>query len=385
MRIGMLGGTFNPIHNAHVQMALCARDALALDRVLLMVTADPPHKAVEGQIGSDARLTMARLAAEGLERVEASDRELRRAGKSYTADTLSELAKDYPGAALYLIVGSDMLADMPHWYAPGRIAALAKIAYVPRIGQEAGDQEAARALEIDFGAATVALEKAADALSSTQIRERLQQGLPVDGMLPERVLWYCYEEGLYFPAPLPGMIKHLRGTLSEKRFRHSIGTMMQAARLAESWGADPQKTRLAALLHDCAKNLQAGAMAKYSDDESGILAVQHAFAGAALAKSDYGVEDGEILSAIRHHCTGEAGMSLMDKIVYLADITEPTRDFPGVEEIRASLTLGPDEAMLFALTRSAAILRKTEDAGAMHPATQRAIDYFTQIKKEEQD
>ncbi len=385
MRIGMLGGTFNPIHNAHVQMALCARDTLALDRLLLMVTADPPHKTVEGQVGSDARLTMARLAAEGIERVEASDRELKRAGKSYTADTLTELSKDYPGASLYLIVGSDMLLDMPRWYAPRRIASLASIAYVPRIGQEAGDRKAAHVLERDFGARTVALEKAPDALSSTQIRERLQKGLPVDGMLPERVLWYCYEKGLYFPEPLPGMIARLKGTLSEKRFHHSIGTMIQAARLAENWGADPAKTRLAALLHDCAKNLDAGAMTAFSDDGSGILAVQHAFAGAALAKSEYGVEDEGILAAIRHHCTGEARMSLMDKIVYLADITEPTRDFPGVEEIRASLARGPDEAMLFALTRSAAILRKMQDAGDIHPATQRAIDYFTNIKKEEQD
>lgn len=384
MRIGILGGTFNPIHNAHMQMALCARDSLALDRVLLMVAADPPHKTVDGQIDADTRLTMAKLAAEGVERVEASDLELSRAGKSYTVDTLEELAGKHPGAALYLIVGSDMLLDMPRWYAPGRIAALAKIAYVPRIGQAAGDQEAARALARDFGAVTVALEQAADELSSTQIRERLQQGLPVDGMLPERVLWYCYERGLYFPQPLPGMIARLKETLPPKRFYHSIGTMMQAARLAESWGADPAKARIAALLHDCAKYLDAEAMGQYSDDDSGVLAVQHAFAGAALAQDGYGVEDGEILSAIRHHCTGEAGMSLLDKIIYLADITEPTRDFSGVEQIRASLALGPDEAMLFALTRSAAVLRKMEDAGAMHPATQRAIAYYTKIIKEEQ-
>ena len=278
-----------------------------------------------------------------------------------------------------------MLLDMPRWYEPGRIAALAQIAYVPRIGQEAGDDIAARALEQDLGATTIALSKAADELSSTAIRERLKLGLPVDDMLPARALWYCYETGLYFPAPLPGMIKQLRDTLSPKRFNHSIGTMIQAARLAQSWGADPAKARIAALLHDCAKNLDVEAMARLSDDDSGIAAVQHAFAGAALAKNEYGVEDEEVLLAIRRHCTGEAGMRLLDKIIYLADITEPTRDFSGVEQIRNSLARGPDEAMLFALTCSAAAIRKRADAAAMHEATRRAIAYFTQIIKEEQD
>ena len=116
MRIGILGGTFNPIHAGHVQMAVAARDALRLDRVLLMVAADPPHKRVAEAVAGAHRLRMAQLAAAGLPRVEASDLELRRTGRSYTVDTLRELHGRYPGASLYWIVGSDMLHDMPTWH-----------------------------------------------------------------------------------------------------------------------------------------------------------------------------------------------------------------------------------------------------------------------------
>ena len=107
MKIGILGGTFNPIHKAHMQMARIARDELKLDLVLLMVAADPPHKDVEGHVAAEKRLMMARLAAQDVDGVEASDLEINRPGKSYTADTLEEVSRLYPGAELVLILGSD--------------------------------------------------------------------------------------------------------------------------------------------------------------------------------------------------------------------------------------------------------------------------------------
>ena len=379
MRIGILGGSFNPVHNAHLQMAVCARDALTLDRVLLMVAADPPHKAREGMAEAAERFRMAKLACRGFERIEASARELARPGKSYMADTLRELKECEPSAELYLIVGSDMLRDIPLWHTPERVAALAAVAYVPRIGQEAGDQQAAELLRDSFGARVTALPGCADDISSTRVRERLYAGLPVEDLLPPPVLWHCYTTGLYFPEPLPAIIARLRTALGEKRFLHSAGTAMLAARLSEAWGADPQKARLAAYLHDCAKKLDEREMRELSDDETGIAAVQHAFAGAALARRAYGVQDEEVLGAIYRHCTGEAGMGLLDKIIYLADIAEPTRAYPGVEDVRKSLLDGPDAAMLFALTRSKAIIRKKNKAGGMHPATLRAIAYYQQI------
>ena len=121
MRIGVLGGTFNPVHAAHLQMAVCARDTLGLDLTLLMVAADPPHKDVAGHVPAKERLSMAQLACAGLAGIEASDLEVQRAGRSYTAKTLQTLHAKYPGAELFWIVGSDMLLDLPTWYRPDEV------------------------------------------------------------------------------------------------------------------------------------------------------------------------------------------------------------------------------------------------------------------------
>ena len=114
MRIGILGGTFNPIHTAHVQMARIARDEAALDQVLLIVSADPPHKRVDGEVPASERYRLTQLALVGEERIVPSDLEILRGGKSYMLLTLQELNERYPGAELSLIVGSDMLSDLPN-------------------------------------------------------------------------------------------------------------------------------------------------------------------------------------------------------------------------------------------------------------------------------
>ena len=240
MKLGILGGTFNPIHNAHLQLADIATTALELDRVLLMVAADPPHKAVDGQISAARRLEMTRLAVNGLDRVEASELEIRRGGKSYMSDTLEQLHAQYPGAELYLIVGSDMLLDLRTWHAPETVMRLATIAAVPRQGQQASDAHSAAYLRDAFHAHIERLTGQADTLSSTEIRNRLFAALPVSGMLPADVDRYCYEEGLYFPPDIQRIQRQVREALPNKRYVHTMGVVRTAAELAARWGADPQ-------------------------------------------------------------------------------------------------------------------------------------------------
>ncbi|MDO4572781.1 MAG: nicotinate (nicotinamide) nucleotide adenylyltransferase [Clostridia bacterium] len=382
-RIGVLGGTFNPVHKAHLQMAALAREQLALERVLLMVAADPPHKPVDGGVDAGTRLEMTRLAAADCAGVEASGLELERPGKSYTVETLRTLKARCPDAALWLIVGSDMLLDLPRWYRTEEIARLADIACVPRVGQESEDREAARRLEERFGARVLLLPAKAAPCSSTQVRERLFLGLPADALVPMPALLYAYERGLYFPPALRALWEKACGALGPKRRRHSAGAAVAAARLAFDWGADCERARLAALMHDCAKELSPRRLSVLSGDDTDIPAVQHAFAGAVLAKTLYGVEDEAVLRAIRRHCTGERGMSLLDKVVYLADAVEPTRDFAGVDALRSALREGPDAAMRLALGLSEARLKAAPVAGGLHPATLRAIEEFQNTEKEE--
>ena len=380
MKLGILGGTFNPPHNAHMEMAALARDTLGLDRVLLMVAADPPHKRVAGQVPAQDRLSMARLAAESLPKLEASDLELLRDGKSYTADTLAALSEQYPGAELYLILGSDMLLDLKTWRTPERIMRLAAIAAVARQGQCESDRQAAQALEAAYHARVTLLSGEVPPISSTSIRRRLEAGLPVADMLPPSVERYCYEEGLYFPERIRRIQRMLRQALNHKRYVHTIGTVRTAAALAEAWGADPEQARLAALLHDCAKDYPPAAQAVLGGDDTGIPSVQHAFAGAVVAKNRYGVSDQAVLRAIRLHSTGDAGMTLLDKITYLADLTEPNRRFPCVDTMRGYLKMGPDHAMYKALLRTKDYVERGAGQGCdgFHPAGERALADLTQ-------
>lgn len=374
MRIGILGGTFNPIHTAHVQMARIARDEAALDQVLLIVSADPPHKRVDGEVPARERYRLTQLALDGEERIVPSDLEILRGGKSYMLLTLQELKARYPGAALSLIVGSDMLSDLPNWYHPEEVLALADVLCVPRIGRNENDGETAQMLTQRYHTSVRILSGKADMISSTDIRHRLMEGLPVDGLMPETVEQAIYEGGEYFPAEVRRMQEQCRAALTPRRFTHVCGTMRAAAMLSVLWNQDAKKARIAALLHDCAKCLDPLRQEVLSGDETGISPVYHAFAGAVLAKMDYGVTDETILRAIRLHTTGDSGMTDFDALIYAADLIEPTRTFHGVEDYRNRLSNEIDPFMRYALRRVYQLIEKK--GWGVHPASLRAIDYY---------
>ena len=376
MRIGILGGTFNPIHTAHVQMSRIARDEAALDQVLLIVSADPPHKRVEGEVPARERYRLTQLALVGEERMIPSDLEILRGGKSYMLLTLQELKERYPGAELSLIVGSDMLSDLPNWYHPEEVLKIAGVLCVPRVGIDQNDTATAEMLRERYGARVRLLSAKAEVIASTEIRKRLTAGLPVAGLMPERVEQAVYESGAYFPKDVRELQEKCREALNPKRYSHVCGTMRSAATLAVLWKQDAAKARIAALLHDCAKCLDPLMQEVLSGDESGIAPVYHAFAGAVIAKMEYGVTDETILRAIRLHTTGDWGMTDFDALIYTADLVEPMRDFPGVEEYRRRVSPDIDSFMRYALVRVAQLVEKKGKRA--HPASARAIAWYEQ-------
>ena len=381
MRIGLLGGTFNPIHRAHVQMAQIARDEAALDRVLLMVAADPPHKRVDEDVPASERYRLVQIAVAGEERIEASDQEIVRGGKSYTLLTLQELMQQYPDAQISIIIGSDTLSDLPNWYHPDEVLKLADVLCVPRVGIDHNDAATAQMLRERYGARVRILSAKADVIASTEIRKRLLAGQPVEDVLPSAVAQALYEGGAYFSPEFQKMQEKCREALSPMRYSHVCGTMRAAAGLSVLWKQDPQKAQVAALLHDCAKCLPIRTQEILSGDESGISPVHHAFAGAVLAKMEYSVADETILRAIRLHTTGDWGMTDFDALVYAADLIEPTRDFSGVEEYRSRLSADIDGFMRYALLRVAQLIeRKGKRA---HPASQRAIAWYEQKRTDD--
>jgi nicotinate-nucleotide adenylyltransferase len=196
VRIGVLGGTFNPPHLGHL---LCAQEAyvqLELDTVTLMPARIPPHKPVEEEPGVEHRLELCRLAARDDPRFEVSELEVNRPGPSYTVDTLSELHSKAPDNDLFLIVGGDIAAGFADWREPERVLSLATLAVAKRRGTARADVAAALR-ELPGGERTRFFRMPRIGISSTLVRERVRAGLPIRYLVPGPVEGYIADRGLY--------------------------------------------------------------------------------------------------------------------------------------------------------------------------------------------
>lgn len=392
MKIGVYGGTFNPPHLGHLTAARAVFDLLKLDKLLLVPAGMPPHKALPaGSPTAEQRLEMTRLAGEQLglgDRVEVLDLELRREGKSYTADTLAQIKELYPEAELWLLMGTDMFLTLQTWHEPEAIFALAGIA---AFGRTEEDTEELFSVQREYlyrtypnaRIFTLTIPGVVD-ISSTELREQLAAGRGANLLAPA-VYGYILREGLYRTnadlkhLPLSKLRPVALSYLKHKRIPHVLGTEQEAIRLAERYGADVEKARVGALLHDCTKKLslteQLDLCRQYGipldDLERQTLKLLHAKTGAAIARDVFGVDD-EIYSAILWHTTGRAGMTLLEKILYLADYIEPSREFPGVDKLRAVCYKDLDAGLLMGLEMT--IGEMNELGSPVHRATIEARD-----------
>lgn len=369
MRIGIFGGTFNPPHNGHVTLARAAAEQLALDRLLIMPACVPPHKPLPDRVTPQQRYAMAALMAAPVGRcAQASDIELHRTGKSYTSDTLQTLHEQYPDAELWLLMGSDMFLSLHTWHEPEVICALAHIAAFSRVEEDirAAMERQKQTLEQQYRAEVALLNNPQlIELSSTDVRAALAAGRGSE-LVPEAVWGYIRREHLYgTQADLKHLtVEELRPVamsyLKPKRMPHVLGTAEEAARLARRYGADETQARVAGLLHDCTKKLdmaeQLALCGQYGivldPLEQKALKLLHAKTGAAIARHVYGVADA-VYQAILYHTTGRAGMSLLEKILYLADYIEPSREFandPDVVRLRETVYEDLDRGLLLGLT-----------------------------------
>ena len=396
MRIGVYGGTFNPIHRGHLTAARAAADALGLEKVLLIPDNLPPHKALPaGSATGEDRLEMCRLTAGEVPGMEVLDLELRRSGPSYTSDTLAELHAQYPDDELWLLVGSDMFLSLQEWHEPERILSLAGIAAFHRTRGDETERFAQQKANLEqiYGARVALLENPdVVEISSTELRVQLAQGRG-RSFLTEAVCGYVLRRGLYGTH---ADLKHLTpeelrpialSFLKPKRMPHVLGTEHEAAVLARRYGADVTSARIAALLHDCTKKLsmeeQLALCEQYGialdELERKNLKLLHAKTGAAIARDLFGVSD-EIYWAIYWHTTGKADMTKLEKVIYLADYIEPSRDFPGVEKLRRAVHADLEHGLLMALEDSIEEMRQR--GYPVHPNTVEARDYLLRGKNQ---
>lgn len=386
-KMGLFGGSFDPIHKGHVSMALRLAKALDLDGVVLMPTFVPPHKIRENMASAEHRLAMCRLAAEEHPLLTVSDLELCRGGASFTVDTLTALCEQHPDTRWYLLVGADMFTTLRTWH---RFADIAEMAVLCTIAREGTDTEKLReyadALTAD-GICCYVDACPVEPYSSTQVRDRVEAGESVADMVGETVERYILDNKLYRqPSGMQRRsadeqyIEIIRQRLSDYRFHHSLCVAEEAKRLAEKYGANPAKAYTAGILHDImkdtAKEAQLQILADYGvtldEVEQEAPMLWHARSGEVFLRHVLGVTDEEILSAVRYHTTGRAGMSLLEQVVFTADFTSADRSYPDVDVMRSKADISLTEAIRYGVEYTIGDLRKQNRT--VHPDTLAVYD-----------
>ena len=367
MRILLYGGSFNPPHLGHIRSARTAAAALKPDKTYLIPASFPPHKPLPpGTPARQHRLAMTRLAAEDIPGCAVSTVELDREGPSYTSDTLREMRRQYPGAELVFLMGTDMLLSLETWHEPEVILSGASLAVFAReTGREDEIRAQAAHLQEKYGAVIYLLEGQPVTVSSTQIRALLPRRKGRE-WLPDSVYSHIIRFRLYGARPdFDWLREKAYAYLKPKRVPHVQGTEAEARRLAARWGEGEADAAEAAIVHDITKKLtlpeQLQLCEKYDimADERDIAndKLLHARTGAAFAAELFGIPE-HIYQAVRWHTTGRPGMTRLEKIIYLADYIEPNRSgFSGLEELRRAAYEDLDAAMELGLRMSLADIR----------------------------
>ncbi|MFB0920070.1 MAG: nicotinate (nicotinamide) nucleotide adenylyltransferase [Oscillospiraceae bacterium] len=361
MRIAVFGGSFNPPHDGHVEAAKTAARELCADKLIIIPTAKPPHKEQEEGSPSDyERLELVRLAFGSLADTEVSDIEICRGGVSYTVDTLEDLKRLYPNDELVLLMGTDMLMCFENWKDFRRILELSALAAFPRKHDEIADIRRFRDLYSQkYDVVVYEIGLVPTEVTSTELRTKLKNR-EGNNLLPDAVYREIIRKRLYGAEPNFAWLRENSYIyLDEKRVPHVRGCEQEAARLAEKWGADRYLSAEAGILHDITKKLN-GSEQLLLCEEYGIITdvdertnvkLLHSKTGAAFARDKFGICD-EVYSAIWWHTTGHADMTLLEKIIYIADYIEPTRDFEGVDELRRLAYKDIDAALIKGLQMS---------------------------------
>ena len=389
-RIGIYGGTFNPPHIGHIQAAKEACKALSLSKLYLLPDRTPPHKVMpEGSATPEQRLSMLRIAVSGCPQIEVSDMELKREGVSYTYETVLQLKQMHPEAELVLLMGTDMFLSFHTWRNPDIILANASLGVFYRGERGEGVAIEARRAEMEhFGHRVYLVKNEVIQISSTQLR-RLLAFRCAGHFLPEGVLDYIRENRLYDTRapwknlPMEQLESVVVRLLNPNRVAHVLGCRDTAVELAKHWGADETDAARAAILHDITKAIDGPLQLTLCDAYGKILSdfskrypkTLHALTGSLVAERIFG-ENRQVVSAIEWHTTGKADMSLLEKIIYIADYIEPNRTIPGVEALRQLAFTDLDAALKMGLEMTLEHLKK--QGSEVSPESREALAWLNQ-------
>ena len=375
MRIGIYGGSFDPVHDGHIAMIDSALKSGFIDLVIVVPSVRNNFKLYANKLPPPYRFYMMKETIEGLGINDCfvSDIEFGIEGVSYTSVVLKALTsddyiRDFLAAngvkkkkaeehhEFFWIMGSDTLGTFETWYNPGEILNYAALLAAVRPGDTTDVEKAADSIRKNLGGKVEIFRlKGVDCSSS---------GITSSGdfsMVPEPAREFIKRHALYTEnTKLEGVSEEAKKQFYEcsvwmykylgaKRLLHTLNVGYLSAHLADVFGCDKDKALIAGALHDCAKELPLERQLELAKIYSGDLFTEkkllHSPAGAVFARDEFGIEDKEILDAICYHTTGRGDMTLLEKIVYLADKIEPSRNYTDLTPIRSAAEKDLESAM----------------------------------------
>ncbi|MBQ8893579.1 MAG: bis(5'-nucleosyl)-tetraphosphatase (symmetrical) YqeK [Clostridia bacterium] len=358
-KILIFGGTFDPPHKGHRHLLRTALQQEQFDRVLIIPSYIPPHKDHKPALSFEVRKEVIRDFFGEIPGMEILDLEQKRGGRSYTIDTVKTLREENPEDTLYLLIGSDMFLSFHQWYCADQL--LRQLILV--VGsREPGDRTLLEAC-----------------------KKRLEQAYPCKGIIlcdMEPVVCASSDLRAVGNGLAERALAHIGQELDLKRARHTMQVADYARELAPKVGVDAEKAYLAGLLHDCTKCYSNDWQIRFAREKGISLTaddlsspqILHQITAPAFARDALGVEDEEILAAIGCHTTGKPEMAPLDMLIFFADSCEPSRTYPGVEEIRKAGERDLKNGTLMLLDHVMASLINRKQF--LHPKTVAARNYL---------
>lgn len=348
----MFGGTFDPPHKGHLHLLKSAMRQIEFDKVMLIPAYIPPHKDHKPALSFEARSGILADWFGNIPNLEISDIEEKRGGRSFTINTVEAILAENPLDEIYLLIGTDMFLSFETWC---RFEDLLKKVFLLVGSREIGDFD-----RIKF-------------CRNELLKKYKCKGIFLCDMDPV----VCASSDLR--ATGDGLaqraMEHIGLELDIKRARHTMQVADYAKKIAEKVGVDPEKAYLAGLLHDCTKCYSADWHIQYAED-NGVLLLEedlacpqmlHQITGAVFAQKELGVDDNEILLAIACHTTGKPNMTPLEMLLFFADSCEPSRSYPGVEDLRRAGESDLKQGTLMLLDGLIASL--IEKKAFLHPKT----------------
>ena len=388
MDILLFGGSFDPVHNGHENILRTALEYKKFDKIIIMPIGSPGHKpSCKAPFAVRKHLVELAFGDMGVE-MEVSDFEGNSRQKSYSYITVDHLKNLYPGSRIYFIIGADSAINMHKWMNWQYLAQ--NVIFLVFDREEEANPRLLQAVENiqQYSPDTVIIKSKVFPVSSTQIRNLAGEGQDITGLVDVKVQPIIEEYHLYSNDFYEKNINTARLLiplmLREKRAQHTHNVAKLAVELARMYGLDTQKAELAALLHDIMKQQPDDIMlhrARQSDIIEKIdrkpMPVLHGFAAADYARREMGIEDEEILMAIKSHTCGRKNMTDIEKVIYLADMLSEERNFPEKEPLLALARQNLDIAMEQALKDSINWLN--ERGGEIDRDSYEALEYFTAL------